>query len=75
MATSLSDRLVRARGAYAALERFAARRARFLDALDLSALGTDDTRTLEAGTDRIMTDLAEAWLLVDHLEQQISEAV
>jgi len=73
LATSLSDRLVRARSAYAALERFAARRARFLDALDLSALGTDDARTLEAGTDRIMTDLAEAWLLVDHLEQQITD--
>ncbi len=74
MSPSLIQRLAHARRAYAALESFARRRARFLEALDLDALAKDDSRMLEAETDRLMLTLAEAWLFVDHIEQQIAEA-
>ena len=75
MTISLLDHLNRARRAYAALDRFASRRTRFLEALDLAALGRDDVRSIEVDTDRIMLELAEAWLLADNLEQQLVEAL
>jgi hypothetical protein len=73
MTTSLTARLERARRAYAALERFAARRARFLEALDWNALGSDVARQSADRTDRLMGDLADAWLYVDHLERHTGD--
>ncbi len=72
MRLALADLYARALRDHAALERFAVRRQRFLEALDWTALGDQFARETSMGDDHIMGDLADARLYVCHLEERLA---
>lgn len=73
MPPSSTDRFTRARSTYAALVRFSERREAFLDALDWEALDPGFVRETSMADDQLSLDLADAWLLVDHLEERLAD--
>src|SRR3546814_11346478 len=71
MRLALADLYARALRDHAALERFAVRRQRFLEALDWPALGDQFARATSMADDHIIGDLADAWLYVCHLAARL----
>jgi hypothetical protein len=64
--------LYRACDKLTALERFAKRRERFLDALDFEALDLQTQREIEMADELVNDDLAFGHLYVEHLAELIA---
>lgn len=61
--------LCRACDKLTALERFAKRRERFIDALDFDALDLQTQREIEMADEHLNYDLASGYLYIEHLSE------
>ncbi|MCF8706265.1 MULTISPECIES: hypothetical protein [Sphingomonadaceae] len=73
MPLTIAARLDRARHSHATLVRFSERREAFLEALDWEAFDPGFVRETSMADEQLSLDLADAWLLVDHLEERLAE--